>query len=91
MINESLILVRFTFATNSHFIDIIADKFLTRYYIGLKYIVTDVRRAQILVQKSLLVTVQRIPLIPYHTVRMTLYFNLLYNATWAGSKMDVLS
>lgn len=55
MINESLILVRFTFATNSHFIDIIADKFLTRYYIGLKYIVTDVRRAPFLVQKSLLV------------------------------------
>lgn len=52
MINESLILVRFTFATNSHFIDIIADKFLTRYYIGLKYIVTDVRRAPFLVPKS---------------------------------------
>ena len=52
MINESLILVRFTFATNSHFIDIITVKFLTRYYIGLKYIVTDVRRAPFLVQKS---------------------------------------
>jgi len=51
MINESLILVRFTFAANSHFIDIIADKFLTRYYKGLKYIVTDVRWAPFLVQK----------------------------------------
>ena len=43
MINESLILVRFTFATNSHFIDTIADKFVSRYQRrGLKYIVTEV-------------------------------------------------